>query len=177
MQSGLHCARQGTPPGFRGFSLARAAVAGVVLLMVGLAIGSSVVNAQTAISVSVSADLRFGDIVPGSTSGTVTIDPAGARTVSGGVIALGESYGAASFTVSGEPGYSYTVTLPLSATLASGTNSMVVDTFTSSLDPDGVGTLDANGNGTFTVGATLHVDAGQAPGTYSGSFDVSVDYQ
>lgn len=130
-----------------------------------------------AISVTWSADLQFGDIVPGSTSGTVTVSPAGVRTVSGGVTALGGSYGAASFTVSGEPGWSYTVTLPLDATMASGSSSMVVDAFTSSLDPDRVGTLDAAGNGTFTVGATLHVDAGQAPGTYSGSFLVSVDYQ
>lgn len=177
MKPGPHRARQGAPSGCQSFSRARAAAAGVALLAWGVGAGSFVANAQQAISISLSADLRFGVVVAGSTSGAVTITPGGVRGVSGGVIALGGNYGAASFTVSGQPGYSYTVTLPVRATMASGTHSMEVDGFTTSLDPDRVGTLDATGIGTFTVGATLHVGAGQAPGAYVGSFDVSVDYQ
>ena len=37
-------------------------------------------------------------------------------------------------------------------------------------------TLDASGNDSFTVGATLTVKANQLGGIYAGTFDVSVDY-
>ena len=42
--------------------------------------------------------------------------------------------------------------------------------------PSGAGQLDALGNQTLTIGATLNVGANQAPGDYSGSFSVTVAY-
>jgi hypothetical protein len=53
---------------------------------------------------------------------------------------------------------------------------MVVDNFTSF--PATTGTLDALGVQTVNVGATLNVDASQAPGTYTSAvpFEVTVNY-
>jgi hypothetical protein len=70
------------------------------------------------------------------------------------------------------------VTLPSSAaTLSDGAgHSMTVDTWNS--NPNGAFQLNATtGASTFEVGGTLHVASGQTPGTYSGTFDVSVEYQ
>jgi len=59
-------------------------------------------------------------------------------------------------------------------TINSGANTMTVGMFTS--NPSGAGTLSAGGNQTLSVGATLNVGAGQATGTYSGIFSVTVTY-
>ncbi len=67
----------------------------------------------------------------------------------------------------------YSITLPSSATLTSGGDTMTVDTFTH--DAGGAPTL-VFGSDTFNVGATLKVDPNQAVGTYSGTFAVTVNY-
>lgn len=41
----------------------------------------------------------------------------------------------------------------------------------------GSGLLDDAGHQIVSVGATLHVAAAQRPGVYSGSFDITIDYQ
>jgi hypothetical protein len=128
----------------------------------------------TPISITKNTDLSFGDVYPDSAaSGTVTVDAAGARTT-GGAATLGATPGAAAqFTVSGQASAAYTITLPAAAvTLTSGANSMTIDTFAT----DGTGNLDGTGNEVINVGATLNVSAGQAAGTYSGTFDVTVNY-
>lgn len=127
-----------------------------------------------AISIVKQADLLFGELSAGATPGTVVIDPAGSRTATGGVTFAGTTFSVASFTVSGGANKTYSITLPGSITISDGTNTMTVDTFTS--NPSGTGTLDASGTQTLTVGATLSVGANQPPGTYSGTFQVSVDY-
>jgi len=52
---------------------------------------------------------------------------------------------------------------------------MTVDTFTTDLSPPAA-TLSAGGLADMYIGATLQVGAAQAEGTYTGTFDVSVDY-
>ena len=75
--------------------------------------------------------------------------------------------------MTGEPGQAYVITLPASATLSSGGDTMTVDTFNH--DAGGAPTL-PGGSDAFNVGATLKVGANQAVGTYSGTFDVTVNY-
>lgn len=119
------------------------------------------------------AGLLFGDMLSPTAAGTVTIDAAGTRTASGVVLA-GGTIGAAAFDVTGGGNKGYTVTLPSAAvTLTSGVNTMTVGTFTRNCSSC---TLDGAGAGSFTVGGTLNVGAGQAVGTYSGNFDVTVAY-
>ena len=127
----------------------------------------------TPIAIAKTADLNFGDVVTGATTGIVTVTTAGARSSSGGAT-LGNNTGvaASAFAVTGQASETYAITLPATAvTLSSGSNTMTVDTFTSSL-----GTTSSIGAGPLNVGGNLNVGANQATGAYTGTFNVSVNY-
>lgn len=132
------------------------------------------------ISITKDVDMNFGNVaVQSSTGGTVVLSPAGVRTTTGGVTlptTTGDVF-AASFTVSGVDGYTYSITLPTAAVTITNTagNTMTVTDFTSS--PAGTGTL-TGGSETLNVGATLNVTAAQPPGTYVSAtpFTVTVNY-
>lgn len=118
-------------------------------------------------------DLAFGAFVAGE--GAVTIPATGARSTSGGVIAISSDGGnAAQFSATGDEGTTYAITLPADGTvfLSNGISNMPVNRFTSS--PSAEGTF--LGTQVISVGATLEVAAEQAAGSYSGSFTVIVDY-
>ncbi len=130
---------------------------------------------------STSGDLAFGTIVPNAIGGTVVINPfgSGARTPSG-VQVISSTYGPAAFTLSGESNSAFAVTLPSTATITKigSTETMTVDTFTSTLSGTGLvvtGTLIGTG-GSFRVGGKLHVPADQVPGSYTGTFTVTAAY-
>jgi hypothetical protein len=131
----------------------------------------------TAIAITRTAHMNFGDVVTGASLGTVVLSAAASptRSATGGT-KLGNStvVSSAIYSVTGEGSSTYSITLPTSdVTLTSGGNSMTLNTFTSS--PSGTGTL-SSGSQTLYVGATLHVGANQASGIYTGSFDVTVTY-
>lgn len=120
--------------------------------------------------------LTFGKFVAGS-GGTLTASPAGGRSASGGVTLVPSGPGAAAqFSVSGDPNLTYAIGLPINGavSLSSGANNMAVNNFTSTPGPTGM--LGGGGTQALSVGATLSVGAGQPPGNYTGSFNVSVDY-
>ncbi len=125
------------------------------------------------ISISTSGDMDFGTMLTTGTAGTVTVTPAGARS-SVDVDLFGGFPAAAAFDVTGRSNQNYSITLPSSATLTSGGNTMTIDTFTD--DAGANPSLPGGGSDTFNVGATLHVGATQASGTYSGTFSVTVNY-
>lgn len=133
----------------------------------------------TPISITKTVDMNFGNVaVQSATAGTVVMTPSGVRSTTGGTTlpTTAGTVAAASFTVAGESGYTYAITLPTSAlTISSGANTMTVGTFTSS--PSATGTL-TGGSQTLTVGATLNVGAAQAAGTYTSGtpFNVTVNY-
>ena len=130
------------------------------------------------ITIAKATDLNFGNIQIGSTAGTVVLTPAGVRTKSGGVSLLSPTgtIQVASFTVSGSPSSTYTISLPSSYTISSGAKNMTVNAFTSS--PSGSGVLSTSGSQTINVGATLNVGASQTPGTYTNAtgFNLTVNY-
>ncbi len=125
------------------------------------------------ISISAVGDMDFGTMSPTGTAGTVTVTPAGVRT-SVNVDLFGGFPAAASFDVTGEPEQAYSITLPSSATLTSGGDTMTIDTFTDDAGASPI--LGIGGSDTFNVGATLNVGGAQAVGTYSGTFAVTVNY-
>lgn len=130
----------------------------------------------SAISITKVADLRFGTVAPHATlTGTVVMTPAGGRTAGGSAtLSAVDTGGAASFTVDGDSTATYVITLPSTAvTISNGANNMTIDTFTS--NPSGTGLL-AGGTQNLLVGGTLNVAAAQVAGSYTGTFDVSVDY-
>jgi hypothetical protein len=127
-------------------------------------------------------DLNFGNLAVTTTPGTVTLDPSGARTITGGVTLPSNSgtVTPAEFIVTGVPLYTYSITLPSSAilvnTVGSGGETLLVDTFTS--NPEPTGQLGPNGSQTLNVGATVHLSAYQVYGVYVSvpSFNVTVNY-
>jgi hypothetical protein len=132
----------------------------------------------TPIAIVKATDMNFGNIAVNATLGTVILAPASTRTVTGGCTlpAVAGTVTAAAFTVTGLAAATYSITLPAAlTTITSGGNTMTVDTWTSTPTP--TGTL-AGGTDNLLVGATLHVAASQAAGTYlSGTpFTVTVNY-
>lgn len=135
----------------------------------------------TPISITKDVDMNFGNVaVQSANNGTVILTPAGTRTATGGVTlpVISGTTTAASFTVEGESGYTYSVTLPSSAvTLDDGSShTMTVTAFTS--NPSGTSGVLTSGSQTVNVGATLNVGASQAAGTYVSAtpFNVTVNY-
>jgi hypothetical protein len=132
------------------------------------------------INLSNTRGLDFGRFVAAS-GGTVIVSPTGGRTRTGGVILLNSpTANPATFIVSkssnGGTNKAIIISLPAngSTRLTSGSNSMAVDAFVSS--PATLTTVTTTGT-TLSVGATLTVAGNQAPGTYSGSFPVTVNFQ
>lgn len=121
--------------------------------------------------------LAFGSFVAG-TGGSLTVNTSGGRSSTGGIALLNmnPTAKAATFNVTGDASVQYTITLPGNGavSLTGPGTAMAVNGFTSS--PASSGTL-SGGAGTIAVGATLTVGNSQTPGSYSGSFDVTVTYQ
>lgn len=130
----------------------------------------------TPISIAKVLDMEFGNVaVHASELGTVILATDGERTRTGGVTlpTVGGEVSAASFTVTGEIGYAYGISLPADGvTISDGSNTMELSDFVSL--PSGTsGTLTA-GSQTVLVGATLNVAGGQLAGTYTNGTVVSV---
>lgn len=126
--------------------------------------------------------MNFGDVAGGTGAGTVVLDLAGARTVTGDASTLASGAGSAgAFTIEGAAGLAFTLSVTGTATLSDGGgNTMTADTFTengSAVTLTGTGSPDA-----FQIGATLNLGAGQAAGAYStanaggATFTVTANY-
>ncbi len=125
------------------------------------------------------SDLAFGSIVPSATAGTVTIDEfTEARTSTGGVTLVGGTTSAAKFSgLSSAPSH-LKIDIPngsITINRVGGGASMTVNNF--ELNGDKNDWIGANELFEFQVGATLNVGANQMPGTYSGTFNVTVTYR
>jgi len=151
-----------------------------VLLLLCFLLFFDSIMAQASISIFKNTDMNFGTIAASSAGGTVLLSVLGTRTPSGGIIlpSLTGTVTAAQFTVTGEPGYTYAITLPENFTLSEsgvGPASMVVNAFTST--PSATGILTA-GTQTVFVGASLNVGASQTAGSYTNTigFQVTVNY-
>lgn len=131
------------------------------------------------ITITSDINMHFGTIARGTAASTILLTPGGARSVATGnatLSALAPAHAAASFTVSGVPTATYAITLPTNGTVTlTGPGApMGVDDFTS--NPATTGAIGAGGTQTLTVGATLSVAVGQVAGAYSGTFQVTVNY-
>ena len=120
-------------------------------------------------------DLQFGFFVSLGSSGSVTVSPGGARGGSGGVRILnGGTVAAASFTVSGTNHSRYTITLPANNTvfMSHGGQLLALTNFSCSVPLTGY--LSGKTPMIFTVGGTATVVPNPVPGSYTGTFHVTV---
>lgn len=160
-------------------ALAGAFVAAIAL-SAGAAQAAPVTTSATAkarvlqqITVTKTADLDFGTIVPGTAAGTVAVSAASARTCGAGLTCTGTVTSGA-FNVTGTNNAVVTVTGDNTVSLANGSGGTMSAALSRSA---ATVTLSATGTGAFQVAGTLSVGANQADGNYTGTFNVTVDYQ
>lgn len=141
-----------------------------------VATATVIANVTSTIMVTTINGLVFGDISSGTQAGTLALSPSGVRTATGGVTVNTAIAGnSAAFDVQGDPNASYSVTFPAAVIMSNGSpNTMVVDSFTYS--PNATNVIDASGQMTIFVGATLNVNSNQAFGSYSGLLNVTIEY-
>ena len=128
------------------------------------------------IGIKNTSDMNFA-AVDAKKGGTVVLTPDNDRLVSGGVeLADGTNVSAASFRVTGEKGFSFSVSLPQGEyILSNGSQNIILRDFTSNLDGSGELT---SGTSEFRVGASIEIEPGQTPGNYvtTGPLPVTVNY-
>jgi hypothetical protein len=154
--------------------------------------GQAQVNLVDRLSLTKTADLDFGTLIPDADGGTATVSAIGVRSVANGVVAAGGTVSAAEFAGYGSRNQKVRIIVPASATVtrSGGAQTMAVTNFT--IDADPANGLQQNGQGqnpprfritnnnglfTFTVGARLTLGGNQMPGTYVGTFPVTVIYE
>lgn len=148
-------------------------------------------NAQIlgAIVLTAVQDLEFGGIVADAASpGTVIIDNADGRTSGGAVTLVSGTIipKSGAYTVTGTGDATYSILIPtasfdiLNTTTVAPANKMAVTDMTCSKGALTLGYVNSvfahAGTDTFKIGGKLNVLAGQVPGLYTGTFDVTVAY-
>ena len=139
------------------------------------------------ITLTKNTDLRFGTIVrPATGSDTVTIDATdGTRQLAtNSAVALTSGAhvapGRATFTVDGEGGQAFSITVPASfnMTRTGGSETIAITLTASATSGTLSGTLGnaSSGSATFGVGGAMPVTSSTASGAYSGSFVTTVAY-
>lgn len=131
----------------------------------------------TPLSLVKTGDLRFGSIIPGAAQGTVIINPtSGARSNTGPLTLVGNNFGPATFLGLADRNRVILLTrgpLP-TLTRAGGGATMSMTNMTTQrngFNTPGGQILNIN------IGGTLRVGANQMPGTYTGTFSITINYQ
>ena len=134
-------------------------------------------------------DLHFGVVIPSALPGVITVAPSGARMATGGVTLVGNLHHAAEFAGRRPGGGNAPVRISVGSPtiLLTGPGApMLVSLFRANTNPGQVLTpiprnfqVQGQSNGSFelTVGATLAVGGNQAPGTYTGNWTITLDFQ
>jgi hypothetical protein len=131
-----------------------------------------------AITIAKDSDLQFGTVLrPTAGTNTVTIDATtGGRTSSLGASGLATSTsGRAAYTVGGEGGQSFSITVG-TLTLTHGTDTLPVTLTPTATTGTLSGTAGTSGNATFGVGGSFSVANTTTTGDYTGTFNVTVAY-
>ena len=144
--------------------------------------GDSSATVRQPITVVKNSDLLFGRFLAGTTTSDFRIDAVtGNMTqLSGDAVSIGGPVSRASFTATGTPFAQANIRRSqnsINIVRSGGTETMRVNDFwlgnRAGLRDQ---TLDASGQATYFVGGRLRIGANQVPGSYSGSFNVTIDY-
>ncbi|MCR2835152.1 DUF4402 domain-containing protein [Parerythrobacter lacustris] len=148
--------------------------------------GTSRANIVVPVQITKIADLAFGSIVaPASGTGRVTINArTGARTSNVNASPVGTGFSRGRFVVTGRPNTAVNLTVGSPTIQLTGPGApMVVDQLRVNRNNGGPGalprvyTIPASGTMNVGFGGRLTVPTGQAPGNYTGTFDLTVTYQ
>lgn len=147
--------------------------------------GNAEITLVRPLSFVIDDDLDFGTLIPANVAGTVTMAPTGVRTATNGIVLVGGGHSPASFAGRGTFNQRVDISLGSNSIFITGPGTrMRVRTFVVGSTPTAVLTTTplrfriaaANGIFRFPVGATLEVGANQAPGTYSGTWSITLNY-
>ena len=131
------------------------------------------------------SDLDFGAIIPSNAAGTVTVAPDGSRSRTGGVTLAGGGGEPARFAGLGSFNRQVNISLGSNSIWITGPGTrMRVRNFEIGSTPTAILSTTPTrfritsplGNYNFPVGGTLEVGANQAPGDYSGTFTITLNY-
>lgn len=130
----------------------------------------------TALKIEKVTDLNLGTIAPDAdVATTFVLTPAGLTTGSTATDMDATGRSAASFTITGEDGETFSLTIPASVTLTGGSGTDMTLTLSHDLAASGNGF--SSGSATLNVGGSLALAANQGSGTYSSTINVSVAYE
>jgi len=148
---------------------------------------SSSATIAPTITLNKTRDLDFGRLIPSGATGRVTINArTGVRTGSASVTLIGSDNNSALFTGIGTPNQGITISISsnnITLTRMGGGATMRVRRFRVSAEGGGQRTLPRNynipvdGSIDFAIGGRLRVGVNQAEGVYTGSFDITLEYQ
>ena len=135
----------------------------------------------SAITATETSQLNFGRFTPETDGGEVLLSPQGSRSSYGTVILVSGTHNPASFYITGENDYTYSITLPSTPVIITNVNNSKTMHVTnwSSIPPAGIGAGTLHGGSqTVNIGATLQVGTinDNPTGTYMGTYNVSFDY-
>ena len=126
--------------------------------------------------------LRFGSFTRPTAAGDITITPANVMITTGQLTANAaipqavNGRGPAEFDVYATSYRAFVTLISNNITISNGAATMQVRNFTGNIGVPRT-SLDVNGYYRLKIGGTLKVNANQAVGTYSGTFNVTVIYQ
>jgi Domain of unknown function (DUF4402) len=147
--------------------------------------GNAEITIVRPLSFVIDDNLDFGRLIPGTVAGTVTMDPTGTRTATGGIVLVGGGHKPASFAGQGTFNQRVDISLGANSIFITGPGApMRVRTFVIGSTPTAVITTTptrfriaaTNGIFAFPVGATLEVGANQTAGTYTGNWSITLNY-
>ena len=118
------------------------------------------------LSVGMTSGMNFGAVVPNSGPGEVKLSPNGEMQGTNVDLIGGGTGTPASFALSGGSNQAYSISLPDTATIATGTTSLEITAFTHDAGPSP--TMNSTGSHGFNVGATLLVNGSRSGGADSG---------
>ena len=134
--------------------------------------GTATAKILRQITLAKTSDLQYATIISGAAASTVGVSTAGAVSCGANLTCTGTTT-AANFNVQGTNGAVVLVGGDSSVTLNGSLGGTMASTLTYS---SATVTLGSTG-GSFQVGGTLSVGANQASGDYTGTFNVTANYQ
>jgi spore coat protein U-like protein len=130
--------------------------------------------------------LKFGSIIPSAVAGDVVLAPNGTRTSTNGIILVGDDHDPAEFAGQGTQNQIVQISVGAAPIWLTGPGTrMRMRNITIGSTPTAVLTAaprafrigSATGIFRFPIGALLNVGANQTPGTYSGTWTITLNYQ